>query len=375
MLPKSALHRGSRRARWRGARPTIAHAHRAANSVSNLIDPRPDLRGLAAAALVVAAATGVQAASVKLGGFVDAGSPMRPALPLVGVSYSSHTEDRAGASLVHRPFQLAGSTPHEGLRPRACGDAAGVGLAQPGDASCAGTSLAGAPASLTRGSGLPTLVAPPSSLPAPMLLPRSTQLSLKVGRASEDAVHLAASTDFVVLADLRYGLTPDHTLIATALRVGAARLVSAASDWRLGELGVVSGGVGVLDRGNGPQSRAALGHELRFHNISTGLRWGRTNRPDPGEPAFAISGAAWRALPEDGDTLAATAAVHLSPTAHVIVTGREHEPWGGTRARSLSLGSSYQLNPENQFGLTVQHTITPEPDQRLLLTWQMTLAR
>ncbi|MBA3589181.1 hypothetical protein, partial [Methylibium sp.] len=126
-------------------------------------------------------------------------------------------------------------------------------------------------------------------------------------------------------------------------------------------------------RGNGTQSRTVLGHDFHFRNVSTGLRWGRSYRPAPGEFAFAISGAAWRALPEDGDMLAATASVHLGRHAQLVVSGREHEYWDGMRARSLSLGSTYRPDDENHIGLTVQHTLAPQPDQRLLLTWQVSL--
>jgi hypothetical protein len=328
--------------------------------------------------LGLAAPFSLHAASLQLGGFVDAGSAMRPVLPMVGVSYASHIDDRVDTALVHRPFQLTGgpldSAPAEGLRPRACGSAAGEGLATMSDAQCAGVPLeGGAPLALTRGNELPTLVAPHGSLPAPMLLPRSTQLSLKVGRLSEDAVNLAAGTDFVVLAKLRYGLTPDHTFSATALRVGPAHLLSAGSDWRLGPLGVMTGGLGLLDRGNGTQTRAVLGHDLQFLNVATGLRWGRTHRPEPGQFGFALSGAAWRALPEDGDTLTATASVNISRHAQLVVTGYEHSPWEGEPARTLSLGSSFQANADNHIGLTVQQTLTSDPTQLLLLTWQMSL--
>jgi hypothetical protein len=328
-------------------------------------------------ALCLGAPTALQAASLRLGGFVDPDSVMRPALPMVGVSYASHVDERAGAALVHRPFRFTeGSAEEGGLRLRGCDEASATdGSARLGDPSCTGASLTGSPLALTRGSGLPTLVQPPSGLPAPMLVPRSTELSLKAGRLSEDMLHLTAGTDFVMLANVRHGLTPDHTLCASALRIGPARLVSATSDWRLGALGVLSGGVGWFDRGNGLQSRAVLGHDLQLRNVSTGLRWGRTNQPDPGEHAFAISGAAWRALPEDGDTLAATAAVQLGRHGQVVLGGREHAYWDGVTVRTLSLGSSFKPDEVNQIGLTVQHTIAPVPDQRLLLTWQMSLDR
>lgn len=326
-----------------------------------------------AVALALAAPAGVHAASIKLGGFVDAGSAMRPALPFVGVSYASHIDERADASLVHRPFQLTdspvGGAPQEGLLVPSCDDA-DAGATLFGDGPCAGADTA---FGLTRGSGPPRIMTPPSSLPAPMLVPRSTQLTLQVGRISEDTVLLRPAEDFVILGKLRHGLTSDHTVSATALRIGKAHLVSADSDWRLGAFGVVTGGVGLLDRGNGTQSRAVLGHDFRFRNVSTGLRWGRTNEPEPGQSAFAISGAVWRALPEDGDTLTANASVQLNRHAQVVVTGREHQAWDGWRTRLVSLGSTFQPNEENHIGLTVQHTLLPEPEQRLLLTWQMSL--
>lgn len=335
---------------------------------------RPHRKARLAALVLALTAPALHAASLKMGGFVDPGSVMRPALPLVGVSYASHVDERLDAALVHRPLHFSSQEPGEGLRLRSCERTAdGDDPALFGETSCASAALAGAPLPLTRGSGL-QLLTPPNGLPAPMLVPSSTELSLKVGRISEDAVDLAAGTDFVMLGNLRHGLTPRNTLSATALRVGPAHLLSATSDWRLGTFGVVRGGVGLFDRGNGTQSRTVLGHDFQFRNLSTGLHWGRSNRPEPGgEHAFAISGAAWRALPEDGDTLAATASVHLGRHAQLVLTGREHEPWEGERARLISLGSSYQPNDENQIGLTVQHTLSPEPDQRLLLTWQMNL--
>ncbi|MBA3625693.1 MAG: hypothetical protein H0W48_14865 [Methylibium sp.] len=325
-------------------------------------------------ALLLVAPVALQAASLRLGGFVDAGTVMRPALPMVGVSYASHVDERVDAALVHRPFHFADEAREEGLRLRSpCDGTPGEGADLLGQLPCGSAALTASSFAPTRGNGLPTLVAPLNGLPAPMLVPRSTELSLKVGRLSEDAVHLSAGTDLVMLAKLRHGLTPDHTLSATALRVGPAHLLAATSDWRLGALGVVSGGVGLFDRGNGTQSRTVLGHDFHFRNVSTGLRWGRSYRPAPGEFAFAISGAAWRALPEDGDMLAATASVHLGRHAQLVVGGREHEYWDGMRARSLSLGSTYQPDDENHIGLTVQHTLAPQPDQRLLLTWQVSL--
>lgn len=320
-----------------------------------------------ALALALAAPAALHAASLRLGGFVDPGSAMRPELPFVGVSYASHIDERADASLVHRPFQLTDGLNAPGLRVSSC-ERAGQGAALFGDAPCAGLALG-----LTRGSGLPRIMTPPSSLPAPTLLPRSTELTLKAGRISEDAVLLRPGEDFVVLAKLRHGLGADHTVSASALRVGKAHLVAAGSDWRLGAFGVLSGGVGLLDRGNGTQSRTVLGHDFRYGSLSTGLRWGRTNEPEPGQSAFALSGAAWRALPEDGDVLSATASLQLNRRAQLVLTGREHEAWDGWRSRLVSLGSSFRPNEENHIGLTVQHTLEPDPEQRLLLTWQMSL--
>lgn len=327
-------------------------------------------------ALLLAAPVALHAASLRLGGFVEPGTGMRPELPMVGVSYASHVHERVDATLVHRPFHLGDdAVPDNGLRVRSsCEGVSEAGSGLLGDSPCT-AAFNGSPFALTRGNGARTVVTPPNGLPAPMLVPRSTQLSLKAGRLSEDAVHLSAGTDLVMLARLRHGLTPDHTLSATALRVGPAHLLAATSDWRLGLLGVVSGGVGVFDRGNGTQSRTVLGHDFHFRNVSTGLRWGRTYRPAPDESAFALSGAAWRAMPEDGDTLAASASVHLGRHAQLVVSGREHEYWDGGRARSLSLGSTYQPDDENHLALSVQHTLTPEPDQRLLLTWQVSLDR
>lgn len=322
------------------------------------------------------------AASFQIGELDDTDTLMRPRLSLVGVAYTNRADARrlhfgrvSGMKVVEAPAPDAwtpsptcrqprlGATAYarDGLR---CVPAAqGQGLTGPGDTD--------APTVALQSSTL--------ALAAPRLLPANTDVSVKFGRLAPDPSQPAASAnETVMLASLRHGLNADQTLTASALRIGPAMLVAAAADWRLGWLGLLRGGVGLMDRGEGPLARSLIGHEFTWDRLVTTLRWERSQRVDDegGGVSPALSAAALGALPGDTTQLDASASYRLGPSALVQVAGNEQQALGGgPRARSFSLGSSYKAAADSRWGLAVESVRQPYmPDQqKLWLTWQVDL--
>jgi hypothetical protein len=323
------------------------------------------------------------AASLQIGELDDTDTLMRPRLSLVGVAYTNRTDSRrihfgrvSGMDVAGEPApaqEWAPSPPcrqprlgaagysRDGLR---CVPAAqGQGLTSPDDA------------------GTPTVPLQPSTLAvaAPRLLPASTDVSVKFGRLAPDPSQPAASSsETVMLASLRHGLGADQTLTASVLRVGPAMLFAAAADWHLGWLGLLRGGVGLMDRGEGPLARSLIGHEFTWDRLVTQLRWERSQRVDDegGGISPALSPAALGALPADTTQLDASASYRLGANALLQVAGNEQQALGGgPRARSFSFGSSYKAAADSRWGLAVESVRQPyaPEQQKLWVTWQVDL--
>ena len=324
------------------------------------------------------------AASLQIGELDDTDTLMRPRLSLVGVAYTNRADARrlhfgrvSGMNVAAEPAPAPaewapspacrqprlGATGYsrDGLR---CVPAAqGQGLTAPGDAGAQSVPLQSS-----------TL-----AVEAPRLLPASTDVTVKFGRLAPDPAQPAASSnETVMLASLRHGLGADQTLTASALRIGPAMLVAAAADWRLGWLGLLRGGVGLMDRGDGPLARSLIGHEFTWDRLVTKLRWERSHRVDDegGGISPALSAAALGALPADTTQLDASASYRLGANALVQVAGNEQQALGGgPRARSFSLGSSYKAAADSRWALAVESVRQPfMPDQqKLWVTWQVDL--
>ena len=335
--------------------------------------------GLAAVLLAPLVAS---AASLQIGELEDMDTLMRPRISLVGVAYTNRADARrvnfgrvSGMNAVGEPARAdwapspacrqprLGATGYsrDGLR---CVPAAqGRGLTAPGDTNA------------------PSIPLQPSTLAvaAPRLLPANTDVSVKFGRLAPDPSQPAASSnETVMLASLRHGLGTDQTLTASALRIGPAMLLAAAADWRLGWMGLLRGGVGLMDRGEGPLARSLIGHEFTWDRLVTKLQWERSHRVDDegGAISPALSAAALGVLPTDSTQLDASASYRLGANAHVQVAGNEQQALGGgPRARSFSMGSSYKAAADSRWGLAVESVRQPfMPDQqKLWVTWQVDL--
>lgn len=342
----------------------------------------------AAAALgaALAAPSGVFAASLQIGELDDAGGLMRPRVALVGIAYSNRADARRAAF-----------GPATGLRME--GEARPVAVeSEPAPAPACQAPRFGMPG--VGGSGLRCLPAvqgqgltspdedargvalQPSStvaVEAPRLLPAGTDVSVKFGRLAPDPAAPAASGhEVVMLASLRHAIWSGQTLTATALRVGPAMLVAAAADWRLGWVGLLRGGVGLMDRGEGALARSLVGHEFTWDRLVTTLRWERSHLVDGagGGISPVLSGAALGVLPSDTTQVDAKASYRLNHSTQLQLAANSQQALGGgPGAQSVSFGSSTVASADSRWGLALENSRQPFlPDQRRLwVTWQIDL--
>ena len=344
--------------------------------------PRAARGAAAALSAALLAPLVASAASFQIGELDDSDTLMRPRISLIGVAYTNRADARrvnfgrvSGMNAVGEPAPAEwtpsppcrqprlGATAYSRNGLRCVPSAQGRGLTAPGDTDAPSVPLQ------------PSMLA----VAAPRLLPANTDVSVKFGRLAPDPSQPAASSsETVMLASLRHGLGADQTLTASALRIGPAMLIAAAADWRLGCLGLLRGGVGMMDRGEGPLARSLIGHEFTWDRLVTRLRWERSYRVDDEDGGIspALSPAALGALPADTTQLDASASYRLGANALVQVAGNEQQALGGgPRARSFSVGSSYKAAADSRWGLAVESVRQPfMPDQqKLWVTWQVDL--
>ena len=337
----------------------------------------------AAAALALLVPAVASAASFQIGELDDTGGLMRPRIALVGIGYTN----RADAKRVTFG-SVSGMNLHDDAR------AAEPAPASPacrvprfGQPDLGGSRLRCLPAVQGRGLTTPDdgahgVALQPSStlaLEAPRLLPANTDVTVRFGRLVPDPATPAASgNEVVMLASLRHGLSSTQTLTATALRVGPAMLVAAAADWRLGWLGLLRGGVGLMDRGEGALARSLIGHEFSWDRLVTSLRWERSHLVDGegGGISPALSATALGALPSDTTQLDAKATYRMNHATQLELAANSQQALGGgPGAHSVSFGSSTVASSDSRWGLSLENSRQPfMPEQRRLwVTWQIDL--
>jgi len=333
----------------------------------------------------LAAPSGAFAASLQIGELDDAGGLMRPRVALVGIAYSNRADARRAAFGPATGLTMDGEAPDAvvetepapapacraprfgmpgvgGSGLRCLPDVQGQGLTSPDD-DARGVTLQ--PSSTV-------------AVEAPRLLPEGTDVSVKFGRLAPDPAAPAASAhEVVMLASLRHAVW-GQTLTATALRVGPAMLVAAATDWRLGWLGLLRGGVGLMDRGEGTLARSLLGHEFSWDRLVTTLRWERSHLVDGegGGISPALSAGALGVLPSDTTQVDAKAIYRVNHSTQLQVAANSQQALGGgPGAQSVSFGSSTVASADSRWGLALENSRQPFlPDQRRLwVTWQIDL--